>query len=221
MIEAKTTTGFQEYLEAIYHLQKEESPVSTSALAERLGVSPASASEMMHRLSAQGLTEGRHYEGVSLTETGRRLALATVRRHRLWERFLYDVLGMDWAELDDDACRLEHLTSKVVEERLARLLGEPESCPHGHPLPSAEGELQPELGVPLEELGPGQSGVIRLVPEGAKEMLQYLAELGLLPGRLVEVEEQAPFGGPLMVKAGGISRALARDLASKIMVSPL
>ena len=213
------TASAEDYLEAIYNLAQVKSPVSTSALADRVRVTPASASQMMRGLSEQGLAEYSPYRGVTLTQAGRRQALGLLRRHRLWERFLFDHLEMGWAELCDEACRLEHATSEAVENRLAEMLGEPEFCPHGHPVPTAQGVVtteEPRLSV--DGLKPGDKGVICRVPEGERDLLQYLSELRLVPESVVEMEKKSPLGGPLMVKVEGVSHALSREVAAQIMV---
>jgi len=213
--------SIQEYLEIIYKLEQETSPVTTSALAKRLGVSAASVSEMMAKLAEQGLVTREPYKGVVLTADGRSQALALIRRHRLWERFLTDILNLSWDQVHEEACRLEHATSPLVEERLAQFLGEPETCPHGHPMPTAAGELDIEAGCPLAELIVGQRATILRVPEGDPTLLQYLDDLGLKPGITLQVEAVAPFQGPLTVQVGEARHVLGRELASKIIVQSL
>ena len=132
--------NIEEYLETICKLEQAASPVATSALARQLGISPASVSEMAMKLAEQGLVTREPYKGVALTAKGKHQALILIRRHRLWERFLTDVRGLPWDQVHEEACRLEHVTSRQVEERLAQLLGEPETCPHGYPILTAEGE---------------------------------------------------------------------------------
>jgi DtxR family Mn-dependent transcriptional regulator len=215
------TANAEDYLEAIHRLERAKSPVSTSALAERLGVSPASATQMMRNLSEQGLADYSPYQGIALTQAGRERALGLLRRHRLWERFLFDRLEIGWAEVHDEACRLEHATSEAVEERLAEMLGEPEFCPHGHPVPTAGGITEEEPLLSLASLNPRQKGAIVQVPEGERELLQYLSELKLVPESVVEMERKSSLGGPLMVKVEGVSQALDREVADQIMVRPI
>jgi len=210
--------SIQEYLEIIYKLEQETSPVTTSALAKQLGVSAASVSEMMAKLAEQGLVTREPYKGVVLTADGRSQALALIRRHRLWERFLTDVLDLSWDQVHEEACRLEHATSPLVEERLAQFLGEPETCPHGHPMPTVEGEMAVGAGRPLTELTVGQRATILRVPERDPTLLQYLDTLGLKPGVTLRVEAVAPFQGPLTVQVGEARHVLGRELASKIIV---
>jgi DtxR family Mn-dependent transcriptional regulator len=213
--------NIEEYLEAIYKLEQDVSPVTTTALAKQLGISPASVSEMAGKLAEQGLVTREPYKGVALTAKGRSQALIVIRRHRLWERFLTDVLGLSWDQVHEEACRLEHVTSPLVEERLARLLGEPETCPHGHPLPTAEGEMAVEAGCYLAELTAGQRAIVLRVPERDPALLQYLASLGLKPQAIIQVEAAAPFQGPLTLQVGEALSVLGRELASKIVVRPI
>jgi len=220
-VKLMVTESVEEYLEAIYKLGEEGQPVALSALAERLGISSVSANEMVRKLVEQKLVLYEPYKGVSLTPVGQAQALAVIRRHRLWERFLTDVLGLSWDRVHEEACRLEHVTSPLVEERLAQLLGEPETCPHGHPMPTAEGEMAVEAGRPLAELTAGQRAIVLRVPEEDVALLRYLATLGLEPQATVQVQAVAPFQGPLTVQVGEARHVLGRELASRIVVRPL
>jgi DtxR family Mn-dependent transcriptional regulator len=236
----------EEYLEAIFKLGSEGRDVGLSRLAEHLKVTPASVSETVRRMEAQGLVRyqgrgrgrgpaadsrsgGGHRhgrpsddepqslrKGVTLTAKGERLARTLVRRHRLSERFLTDMLGMDWEKAHQEACKLEHALSPETEGRLADLLGNPDTCPHGHPIPDADGRIRERKLKKLSECGEDERGCIDRVEEEEPQMLQYLSSLGLLPEVEVEVKEVAPFNGPLLVKAGGAQYALGREVASKI-----
>ena len=211
----------ERYLETIYRLEQDAGPVSTSALAEHLGVSSPSVSGMTAKLADRGLVTHEPYKGIALTAKGEDQALALIRLHRLWERFLVDVLGLPWDQVHGEACRLEHVTSPLVEERLAQFLSEPETCPHGYPVPTADGERAVDPGYPLAELAPGVSGRVQRVPEGDDAMLRYLASLGLEPGASVQVEGLAPFQGPLTIRVGEERHTVSHALASKIVVEPL
>jgi DtxR family Mn-dependent transcriptional regulator len=210
----------EHYLKAIYELGGEKQPVSLSSLAEELAISPISANEMVKRLTSQRLVTYKPYRGVTLTSEGRVRALAVTRRHRLWERFLTDVLGLGWDQVHDEACRLEHATSPLVEERLAQFLGYPVTCPHGHPVPTANGEVASEVGDLLSDLEPGQKGIVLEVPE-EPELLQYLGDLGLVPQAEFEVEDAAPFEGPLTVRLGKVQHVLGWKVASQVRVRPV
>jgi DtxR family Mn-dependent transcriptional regulator len=211
------TPRIEEYLESIYKLQQEEHPVSTSRLAEHLKLSPPSVSEMVKKLEHKGLVS--HTEkGVCLTEEGKSIAKKVIRRHRLSERLLTDVLGFKWDEVHDEACRLEHAISPEMEDRIAESLGNPRTCPHGHPIPDKDGVFVKEKVRSLSELRASDKGIIVSVFEEDPKMLQYLASLGLIPDVCVRVEEVAPFGGPLIVCVSGSRYALGREVASKIKV---
>jgi DtxR family Mn-dependent transcriptional regulator len=216
-----TTESIQEYLEAIYKLQQREHPVRTSKLAAALGVAHASATEMTKRLAANGYVNRAEGVGVCLTAMGREEALKTVRRHRLVERFLTDVLGLPWDRVHEEACRFEHVVSDEVEDGLEKLLGNPDTCPHGYPIPSREGTVESyEEAVPLDEVAAGTKAKVLAVEEEDPKMLAYLASLGLLPKVTLKVAEVAPFGGPILVEAAGARYALGREVASKVLVLP-
>ncbi len=211
-----TTDSTEQYLQTICKLGGEQSPVALSALSDQLGISSVSANEMIKKLVARGLATYEPYKGATLTAEGQTQALRVVRRHRLWERFLADVLGIPWDRVHGEACQLEHATSSLVEEKLAQFLGEPETCPHGHPVAGTDccyGE-----GLPLSKLEPGQRAVILRVTEHDADLLRYLAELELRPQAVIEIEEVAPFDGPLTVRIGECRRVLGRQVASQITV---
>ncbi|MFA5867907.1 MAG: metal-dependent transcriptional regulator [Actinomycetota bacterium] len=214
------TPGIEEYLEALFHLQEEGKAVSTKALAEKLSLKPASVSEMVKKLAALKLVRHKPYRGVTLTKNGQKAAASLVRRHRLSERFLADMLGVPWDELHDEACKFEHVISDKVEEKLLEALGDPETCPHGNPIPTADGKVSEQAAVPLSRFGPGESGVIAKITEEKPEFLQYLASLGMLPDVSVQVQEVAPFGGPIIIKIRCGSYAIGRDIAGHIYLKP-
>ncbi len=215
----KMTPGIEEYLEALFHLQEEGKPVATKALAEKLNLKPASITEMIKKLAAQKLVAYKPYRGAVLTANGQQAAAALVRRHRLSERFLADMLGVPWDELHDEACKFEHVISDSVEEKLLQALGNPTTCPHGNPIPASDGTVKSIPANPLSDLAPKTCGTISRITEESPEFLQYLADLGLMPDVDVEVVEVAPFGGPIIVKARGAKYALGREVASHIYVS--
>jgi DtxR family Mn-dependent transcriptional regulator len=214
----KRTQGVEEYLEAIFKLQRDGDPVTVKRLAAALGVAPPSVSEMLGRLRADGLVRRLDAGGVSLTPEGEAEGARLVRRHRLSERFLVDYLGMPWDAVHDEACKFEHVLSPEVEARLAAQLGEPRTCPHGHAIPGDDGTLVDEDLRPLSELVAGDAGVIGCITEESGDLLRYLASLGLLPDTPLAVESVAPFGGPLLVRVAGSQYALGREVAGKIMV---
>lgn len=216
-----TTASKEQYLESIYRLGSERGPVGLSALAEEMGISPVSTNEMIKKLAALELVTYEPYQGVALTPSGRTEALRLLRRHRLWERFLTDVLGLAWDQVHEEACRLEHATSLLVEEHLARFLHDPDACPHGHPMPSADGQVDFEAGLPMTALGAGENAVILRVPEGDTALLRYLGDLGFAPAAAVNVQAVEPFQGPLTVRIGDAQRVLGQEVASRIVVRRL
>ena len=211
------SASVEHYLKAIYDLGGGEQAVSLSALAEELSISVVSANEMVKKLVRRELIAYEPYKGVALTPEGRTQALTVTRRHRLWERFLADVLGLGWDQVHAEACRLEHETSALVEEHLAQFLGWPKTCPHGYPVPTPEGEIAHEVTFPLSDLEPGQKAIVVRVRE-VPEILQYLGELRVKPETEVEVESVAPFEGPLTVRVQGTQHIFGRHLASQIRV---
>jgi len=211
-----TTDSMEEYLETICKLSGEQSPVALSALADQMRISSVSANEMIKKLVARDLVTYEPYKGVTLTGEGQTQALRVIRRHRLWERFLADMLGLPWDRVHDEACQLEHATSPLVEEKLAQFLNEPETCPHGYPVAGAD--CCREEGLPLSEMEPGQRAVVLRVVEHNADLLRYLAELELRPQAVIEVEEVAPFDGPLTVRIGESRRVVGRQVASQITV---
>jgi len=190
----------QDYAKAIWSLaERNAKPVSTSAIAERLGVSPASTSAMVKRLASMGLVEREPYHGVKLTPTGERVALEVVRHHRLLELYLSEALGMPWDRVHEEAEVLEHAISPELSELIAAKLGNPTRDPHGDPIPTVEGEIDESPTRRLADLQPGERGVFVRVSDADPDMLRYLAERGIAPGDRFEVLEREPFEGPLTV----------------------
>jgi DtxR family Mn-dependent transcriptional regulator len=212
------TATLEEYLESIFRLSQ-EGPVKPTQLADAVGVSGPTVTATLRRLEAQDLVS-RDGTDVMLTEGGRTLALDIVRRHRVAERFLVDALGLEWDVAHEDACLLEHALSPRVLEALERYLDNPEMCPHGHPIPNADGTIAETTGVSLAGLGAGCSATVLRVAEDDDAVLSYLGSLGMFPGTTVEIIEAAPFDGPLLVEVGGRRSALARDMAARIVVEP-
>lgn len=212
------SSAIEEYLEAIYKLQKKEHPVRPSSLAGQLGVSAASAVEMAKKLSDEALVYRSPGGGICLTEEGEKQALHLIRKHRLAERFLTDILGISWDKAHEEACKFEHVLADEVEDGLDRLLDSPATCPHGQPIPAKDGTVVETRSKPLCDMRAGDKAVIVLVAEEEPKMLRYLATLGLVPERIVEVEQVAPFNGPLLIQVGGPKYALGREIAEKILV---
>jgi len=208
----------EEYLEVIYKLSL-EGAVRPAQLAEALQVSAPTVTSTMRRLEAAGLVT-RPGLGVELTETGRREALAIVRRHRIAERFLVDALGLPWDVAHDEACRLEHALSERVLTALEVFLENPEVCPHGHPIPSSELDIAPSEGLPLAAMPAGSRALVLSVPEEDDEVLSYFGEIEMRPGVSVFVEQTAPLGGPLLLLVGDRHVPVDRAVATRILVRP-
>ena len=212
----------EEYLETIGGLERSESPVRTSSLAESLGLSLGSVSEMLKRLSKKGLVEYTPYGGVSLAAEGKKRFFTLTRRHRLWEVFLNKHLGIGWEDIYPEACSLEHATSDLVTEKLARFLNDPEYCPHGSPIPYSNHELPRVSGIPLSQLEVGRVGkMVAIECESDTQCLRYLSDIGLTPGEKVKVLERSSFDGTLSIEVNGSSRAMGTRVASLIMVEPI
>jgi DtxR family Mn-dependent transcriptional regulator len=216
---AANTEAVEDYTKAIYALgDRQGGPVSTSALAERLGVAPGTVTAMLKRLDELGLVRYEPYHGASLTPAGEKVALEVIRHHRLLEAFLAQTLQMPWDRVHDEAEVLEHYISEDLEERMAAALGDPAVDPHGDPIPDRGLALGAEQGVALTELQPGTAAVLRRVSDSNPDMLRYLAERGIRPGARLSVTAAEPFGGPLLVEVGGSEHPLGRELAAKMRV---
>ena len=173
---------------------------------------------MVKRLAEQELVTHIPYKGVELTERGRNRAHNILRRHRLWERFLSDKLGLAWESVHDFACRLEHATAPEVTHALAEFLEHPPTCPHGNPIPDSEGNIVEIITTPLCELDVGQTACLVNVAYEETILLDYLAKRGFFPGTILTVEEIAPYQGPLMIRIQDRTEALGREIASRIFV---
>jgi DtxR family Mn-dependent transcriptional regulator len=215
----RTNEGAENYAKAIYHLQgRGTEAVHTNAVAERLGVTPASASAMLKRLAEEGLVDYEPYHGARLTKQGERVALETIRHHRLIELFLAEVLGMPWDRVHAEAEVLEHHISEELEELIAAKLGHPALDPHGDPIPSRDLAIDRDVSVPLDELEAGEAATFVRVSDSDASMLRYLAEREIQPGALLEVKGSEPFGGPVMVKIAGRTHPLGAELARSMRV---
>jgi DtxR family Mn-dependent transcriptional regulator len=216
--ETLTRSG-EDYLKAIYRLSPQGRAASTSDIAQRLELSPASVSGMVKRLSEQGLLEHVPYKGVLLTAEGRRAALRMLRRHRLIEAYLVAFLGYTWDTVHDEAERLEHAVSDLLVERMAAVLGNPTVDPHGDPIPTPDGEILEVAGIPLSDVPAGTSVEIRQVEESQPDRLRYIASVGLRPGVRVTVADRQPFQGPITIEVGGETHVIGNELGQVVRVS--
>ena len=211
--------AIEDYAKTIYAIaQRGEGPATTNALAERLGVTAASASGMCKRLGELGLVDHVPYKGVELTADGERVALEVIRHHRLLELYLTETLGVPWDRVHDEAEVLEHVLSEDLEALIAAKLGDPTHDPHGDPIPSADLVLHEEPTESLAALEPGAAGTFVRVSDSDPEMLRYLGERGIAPGIPLRVEDKQPFGGPLLVSFGDRTHMLGDRLAGAMRV---
>ncbi len=215
------TQSQEDYLKALYHLHGDTGPVPTRDLAQRLGISSPSVSEMVTRLSAQGLVEHDRYRGSQLTREGRKVALELVRHHRLLEMFLVQVLGYHWDEVHEEAERLEHVISERMEQRIFELLGRPELDPHGHAIPSLTGKVRPESKRALNDGRAGEKVVVQGVSDDDPARLRELDRRGLVPGTQIEVIAVSEYEGPIEVRIKGKRVSIPLGLARAIFVDPV
>jgi len=211
----------EEYLENIWRLQERSGSVKTGELAEQLEVTPGAVTNTLTHLQKHDLIVRKPYRGIALTSKGRTIALRVVRKHRLAERLLTEVLRMDWSGVHDAACELEHAMMDEIVKPLERTLKEPGTCPHGNPIPDESGHVHEQQSEPLSNLSPKDRAILVKVTDEKPDMLRYLASLGLIPGATVEVEEKAPFEGPIIVKVMGATYALGRSVASIVQARKL
>jgi DtxR family transcriptional regulator, Mn-dependent transcriptional regulator len=215
------TEAMENYVKAIYGLQRRgPGPVSTNALAQRLSVTPASASGMVKKLAERGLATHVPYRGVELSAEGEALALEVLRHHRLLELYLAESLGVPWDRVHDEAEVLEHVLSEELEELIAAKLGNPTHDPHGDPIPTRDGHIDEAETSSLDALEPGAKGTFVRVSDSDPEMLRWLAERGISPGDRFEVTDRQPFGGPLFVRFGDETHVLGGGLAQAMRVQP-
>ena len=215
----RRSEAVEDYAKAIYALQERlGGPVSTTALAERLGVTPGSVSAMVKRLAEQGLVAHVPYHGVALTPAGEHVALEVLRHHRLLELYLTHELGVPWDRVHLEAEVLEHVLSEELEQRIATKLGHPSRDPHGDPIPSPELAVDEADTVSLSALSPGAAGTFARMSDADAAMLRYLAEQGIAIGDHLEVVERAPFDGPVLVRISHATHALGGRLADAMRI---
>jgi DtxR family transcriptional regulator, Mn-dependent transcriptional regulator len=211
------------YLEAIYYMETEGEPVRSARLADWLSVSRPTVTVALRRMTRDGMVRLNGRKEIELTDRGRQAAAAIVRRHRIMERWLTDTLGLDWVTADEEAARLEHAVSDIVERRLWEALGRPTSCPHGNPIPGYSDLRDDE--VRLSTLGEGGSATVSRISEVAEReapaLLSYLLDRRLVPGTQLEVLEVDPVGRTLRVRAADRDLTLSHETAAKVWVEPV
>lgn len=215
------TQAVEDYLKAVYEIQRERGKVNTTALAERLDVAPASVTGMIKKMAEMKLVTHEPYQGVALTKAGIKIALEVIRHHRLVELYLTEALGVPWDQVHAEAEKWEHVLSEELEERMDTLLGHPTTDPHGAPIPSRDGTLAQPARVRLVELEPGQSASVAEVSDHDPALLRYLGDLGLYPKVRVTVITIAPFHGPLTLRVGEVEHTIGHEAAQHIYVTKL
>lgn len=216
------SSAAEDYLKALLLEGADVDLVSTTAVAHRMSVSPASATNMLKRLAGLGLITHVPYRGASLTDSGRQVALEVIRHHRLLETYLAQALGVPWDEVHAEAEVLEHVLSERLEERISSLLGDPRFDPHGHPIPAKDLSMPSASERSLWTVRPGEKIAVERVSDTVSEALRYLAQVGIRPGALVEVVERGPLNGPLYVRVGDDAsepHAMSRELAEAVWVA--
>ena len=214
------TQAVEDYLKAVYDLSRHAGRASTSALAARLGVAPASVTGMVKKLAAAGLVEHVPYEGVALTAPGRRIAVETIRHHRLVETYLHEALGVPWDRLHEEAEAWEHVLSEDLEARMDAALGHPTHDPHGAPIPTPALELEEPAWPPLARMAPGAGGVVREVSDHDPALLRAVGAAGLYPGTAFTLVSAPPEADAFTLRlASGETPALAPEAAAYVFVS--
>ena len=216
---ADLSAPVEDYLKAIYALERDGTSAATNEIASRLEIAPASVSGMVRRLADQGLVMHEPYRGVRLTDAGRSNALRLLRRHRILECYLTQVLDYPWDGVHDEAERLEHAASDALIERMAAALGHPTVDPHGAPIPTADGVVHERRHRSLVELAVGARGVVAQVTDEDPEFLRYLGGLGLTPGAAVMIAAKEPFDGPLTIVVGACERVIGTFAAARVFVT--
>jgi DtxR family Mn-dependent transcriptional regulator len=208
----------EDYLKNIYKIESAEGRVTTTLLSQKLKISPASVTEMIKKLADEGIVTHTPYKGVGLTKQGRKQALQIIRRHRLWEAFLVEVLKYSWHEIDEEAEKLEHIASERLERRIDELLGFPNTDPHGDMIPTREGKVEDVRHQSLADIRPVQIVTVRRVSDTSPEVLRYAAKLGLALNRKIKVKERIDFDGSLRVEINGQEQFISAKLAQNIFV---
>ncbi len=213
------TESIEDYLKAIYDIQKEMGKVSTNSLSEKLNVAPASVTSMIKKLSLKKLLTHKRYQGVKLTKAGQKIALEIIRHHRLIELYLQEALGVPWDLVHDEAEKWEHVISEDLEERIDKKLGYPISDPHGSPIPKRDGTVIELDSIPLTDLKPGQTGEVAKVSDHDPKLLRYIGDMGLYPKAKVKVVSVEPFSGPLTINVEKNKYIIGSEAAQYISIT--
>ncbi|MCG8374173.1 MAG: metal-dependent transcriptional regulator [Balneolales bacterium] len=215
-LRASLSQSIEDYLKAIYILETEEEGATTTNIAEMLGVSSASVTNMLKRLAGMNLIEHKSYKGATLTEAGKKIALEILRHHRLLELYLKEIMGYGWDEVHAEAEKLEHHISEQFEDKIAELLNHPTHDPHGDPIPTKEGVVPEMANLPLTEAEVNQSYIIGRVRDQDPELLRYLEKNGVIPGVKIKVLDKAPFNGPIHLFIEEEQKTIGFSIAEQI-----
>lgn len=221
VLRALRTEAVEDFLKAAYKLERLQSPVPTTALANALKIKPPSVTEMAKKLAEHGLLEYEKYKGLRLTESGRRIALEVIRHHRLIEMYLTEALGYSWDEVHEEADRLEHVISEQFEARIAAALGHPEQDPHGDPIPATDGTVPRQHSVSAAEAPLDLPHTVHRIIDQSPDMLRYLAEIGLVPGATVTVLARAPFDGPIHLLIDDTTAVIGHEVSRQVFLIPI
>ncbi|MCG7844467.1 MAG: metal-dependent transcriptional regulator [Methanomassiliicoccales archaeon] len=214
--------NIEEYLECIWELTQDGTPARTTDIAKRMKFSPASVTEMLQKLDTAGYIVYKKYKGAKLTEEGMRIGSTIKRRHRLLERFLVDILGIDKEKSHEEACRLEHMLSEESERRISEIMNHPTTCPGGCPIPRMDELCKPRSdkeSIALSDLEEGSEGIISHLRCDDSQKVRRVIAMGFVPDRHLSIEERLPMNGPVLVKVGDSRVALAKDYADLVYVN--
>jgi DtxR family transcriptional regulator, Mn-dependent transcriptional regulator len=213
----KITPAVQDYLKVIYKFQ-DKGTVPTTLIADELNVTGASVTGMIKRLNQLGLVDYSSYKGVRLTPIGEKIALEILRHHRLLELYLKELMGYSLDKIHDEACNLEHHISPEFADRLDEMLGQPKFDPHGHPIPTKDGQISHITEVSLTQVEVGQVVTVSRLNDKNKELLAYLEKIELLPNTEIKIIDKGPFNGPVTIDYKGVEKIIGNEIAKNIFV---
>ena len=211
----------EEYLEAIFKFNEKGEAAKTAEIAAKLKIAPPSVTEMIKKLADQGSLTHTPYKGVTLTDSGKIAALKVIRRHRLWEMFLVEVLHFGWDEIDEEADRFEHVMSQKMEDKIDEVLGYPSVDPHGHPIPAKNGSIKNIRTISLSEVEEGTSVCVTRVNDANAELLRYASAIGISLNKKIVVRKRIGFDNSLIIKIGNKEISISSTLASNVFVESM
>ena len=213
------TLSEEDYIKCIYHLGKGENvTISTNAIAELMATKPSSVTDMVKKLSEKGFVNHRKYQGVTLTDQGKTIALSIIRKHRLWEVFLVEKLDFTWDEVHEVAEQLEHIKSEKLINRLDKHLGFPEVDPHGDPIPTQKGEMKKSIKRLLYEIPVGGVGICAAVKDSSQAFLRFLDKNGIALGDTITVLDREEFDGSMQIEINGTEIHISQQIAANLFL---